>query len=142
MPCDFSFAALRNVAWAFLSMLSSWCPFYFFRAAAENHNMFQHKCLKFECSLFQVIHLITLMSIYKYFNWSPCLVFPQCLKTKDNQDDVHVSFSQLLSELHKEKAPYALSVANRLYGEQSYEFLEVCFSMNGWIFVDRQQARI
>uniref|UniRef100_A0A674P9S8 Serpin B6 n=1 Tax=Takifugu rubripes TaxID=31033 RepID=A0A674P9S8_TAKRU len=37
-------------------------------------------------------------------------------------DDVHVSFSQLLNELHKENAPYALSVANRLYGEQSYQF--------------------
>uniref|UniRef100_A0A674PFK0 Leukocyte elastase inhibitor n=1 Tax=Takifugu rubripes TaxID=31033 RepID=A0A674PFK0_TAKRU len=39
-------------------------------------------------------------------------------------DDVHVSFSQLLNELHKENAPYALSVANRLYGEQSYQFVE------------------
>ncbi|KAF1372808.1 hypothetical protein PFLUV_G00253710 [Perca fluviatilis] len=48
----------------------------------------------------------------------------ECLKTKDCQDDVHVSFAQLLSELNKAGAPYALSVANRLYGEQSYQFVE------------------
>ncbi|KAF1372813.1 hypothetical protein PFLUV_G00253760 [Perca fluviatilis] len=48
----------------------------------------------------------------------------ECLKTKDYQDDVHVSFAQLLSELNKADAPYALSVANRLYGEQSYQFDE------------------
>uniref|UniRef100_A0A8C9Y5F1 Leukocyte elastase inhibitor n=1 Tax=Sander lucioperca TaxID=283035 RepID=A0A8C9Y5F1_SANLU len=48
----------------------------------------------------------------------------ECLKTKDCQDDVHVSFAQLLSELNKADAPYTLSVANRLYGEQSYPFVE------------------
>ncbi|XP_035514373.1 leukocyte elastase inhibitor-like isoform X3 [Morone saxatilis] len=48
----------------------------------------------------------------------------ECLKTKDSMDDVHVSFAQLLSELNKPDAPYALSVANRLYGEQSYQFVE------------------
>uniref|UniRef100_A0A8C9Y754 Leukocyte elastase inhibitor n=1 Tax=Sander lucioperca TaxID=283035 RepID=A0A8C9Y754_SANLU len=48
----------------------------------------------------------------------------ECVKTKDCQDDVHVSFAQLLSELNKADAPYALSVANRLYGEQSYQFVE------------------
>ncbi|XP_070841607.1 leukocyte elastase inhibitor-like isoform X2 [Chaetodon trifascialis] len=48
----------------------------------------------------------------------------ECLKTRECQDDVHVSFSQLLSELNKPDAPYALSVANRLYGEQSYQFVE------------------
>lgn len=40
---------------------------------------------------------------------------------------MHSSFAQLLSVLHKENAPYALSVANKLYGDQSYQFLEVCF---------------
>uniref|UniRef100_A0A674PFU2 Serpin B6 n=1 Tax=Takifugu rubripes TaxID=31033 RepID=A0A674PFU2_TAKRU len=50
--------------------------------------------------------------------------FLKSLKTKGLEDDVHVSFSQLLNELHKENAPYALSVANRLYGEQSYQFVE------------------
>uniref|UniRef100_A0A3Q0RHX8 Serpin B6 n=1 Tax=Amphilophus citrinellus TaxID=61819 RepID=A0A3Q0RHX8_AMPCI len=48
-----------------------------------------------------------------------------CLKTKDCCDDVHSSFAQLLSELNKSDAPYSLSVANRLYGEQSYQFVEV-----------------
>uniref|UniRef100_G3NAY4 Serpin B6 n=1 Tax=Gasterosteus aculeatus TaxID=69293 RepID=G3NAY4_GASAC len=52
------------------------------------------------------------------------LLSPQCLKTQGCQDDVHVSFAQLLSELNKAGAPYALSVANRLYGEKSYEFVE------------------
>lgn len=50
---------------------------------------------------------------------------PQCLKMKDVKDDIHASFGELLSELHKQDAPYALSVANRLYGEQSYQFIEV-----------------
>ncbi|XP_030612509.1 leukocyte elastase inhibitor-like isoform X2 [Archocentrus centrarchus] len=48
----------------------------------------------------------------------------ECLKTKDCCDDVHSSFAQLLSELNKSDAPYSLSVANRLYGEQSYQFVE------------------
>ncbi|XP_031588566.1 leukocyte elastase inhibitor-like isoform X1 [Oreochromis aureus] len=48
----------------------------------------------------------------------------KCLKTKDCQDDVHSSFAQLLSVLNKSDAPYSLSVANRLYGEQSYQFVE------------------
>ncbi|XP_073344362.1 leukocyte elastase inhibitor-like isoform X1 [Pagrus major] len=48
----------------------------------------------------------------------------ECLKTHDVQDDVHRSFAQLLGELNKADAPYSLSVANRLYGEQSYQFVE------------------
>ncbi|KAM4533792.1 leukocyte elastase inhibitor-like [Odontesthes bonariensis] len=48
----------------------------------------------------------------------------ECLKTQDCQDEIHTSFAQLLSELNKSDAPYALSVANRLYGEQSYQFIE------------------
>ncbi|XP_032363805.1 leukocyte elastase inhibitor-like [Etheostoma spectabile] len=51
----------------------------------------------------------------------------ECLKTKDCQDDVHVSFAQLLSELNKADAPYTLSVANRLYGERSFQFVECDF---------------
>ncbi|XP_074478835.1 leukocyte elastase inhibitor-like [Sebastes fasciatus] len=46
------------------------------------------------------------------------------LKPKSGEDDVHASFAQLLSELNKADALYALSVANRLYGEQSYQFVE------------------
>uniref|UniRef100_A0A3Q0RQ73 Serpin B6 n=1 Tax=Amphilophus citrinellus TaxID=61819 RepID=A0A3Q0RQ73_AMPCI len=45
-------------------------------------------------------------------------------KKCDCCDDVHSSFAQLLSELNKSDAPYSLSVANRLYGEQSYQFVE------------------
>ncbi|KAM6971413.1 leukocyte elastase inhibitor-like isoform 2-T2 [Tautogolabrus adspersus] len=48
----------------------------------------------------------------------------ECLKTQECQEEVHASFSQLLSELNKADAPYALNVANRLYGEQSYQFVE------------------
>ncbi|XP_041824495.1 leukocyte elastase inhibitor-like [Melanotaenia boesemani] len=48
----------------------------------------------------------------------------ECLKTQVCKDGVHASFSQLLSELNKTDAPYALSVANRLYGEQTYQFVE------------------
>nr|XP_046226557.1 leukocyte elastase inhibitor-like isoform X2 [Scatophagus argus] len=48
----------------------------------------------------------------------------KCLNPQSGQDDVHASFAQLLSELNKTDAPYALSLANRLYGEQSYQFVE------------------
>ncbi|XP_047424421.1 leukocyte elastase inhibitor-like isoform X2 [Mugil cephalus] len=48
----------------------------------------------------------------------------ECLKNKDSGDGVHASFAQLIAELNKSDAPYALSVANRLYGEQSYQFVE------------------
>uniref|UniRef100_A0A671Z2S5 Serpin B6 n=1 Tax=Sparus aurata TaxID=8175 RepID=A0A671Z2S5_SPAAU len=54
----------------------------------------------------------------------PQHLLKMCLKTRDVQDDVHSSFEQLLDELNKADAPYALSVANRLYGEQSYQFVE------------------
>lgn len=42
-------------------------------------------------------------------------------KAKDN---VHEGFSKLMAELNKQGAPYALSLANRLYGEQSYKFVQ------------------
>lgn len=54
----------------------------------------------------------------------------QCLKPKNGQDDVHAGFAQVLSELNKADAPYALSLANRLYGEQSFQFVEVCVCMS------------
>ncbi|XP_054863307.1 leukocyte elastase inhibitor-like [Amphiprion ocellaris] len=47
---------------------------------------------------------------------------PQCELNKPV--DVHADFSKLLSELNKNDAPYALSLANRLYGEKSYQFIE------------------
>ncbi|XP_073344714.1 leukocyte elastase inhibitor-like [Pagrus major] len=49
---------------------------------------------------------------------------PQCLKPRNSQDDVHAKFAKLLSDLNKADAPYSLSVANRLYGEQSYQFVK------------------
>ncbi|XP_047657736.1 leukocyte elastase inhibitor-like isoform X2 [Tachysurus fulvidraco] len=39
-------------------------------------------------------------------------------------DDIHVSFNKLMSELNKAGTPYTLSLANRLYGEQTYQFVE------------------
>ncbi|KAM9435278.1 leukocyte elastase inhibitor-like isoform 2-T2 [Clarias gariepinus] len=39
-------------------------------------------------------------------------------------DDIHVSFNKLMQQLNKAGAPYSLSLANRLYGEQSYKFVE------------------
>uniref|UniRef100_A0A1A8GER8 Leukocyte elastase inhibitor n=1 Tax=Nothobranchius korthausae TaxID=1143690 RepID=A0A1A8GER8_9TELE len=48
----------------------------------------------------------------------------ESLKTLDLRDDVHSGFAHLLSELNKSDAPYALSVANRLFGEQSYQFVQ------------------
>uniref|UniRef100_A0A3Q3NQF4 Serpin peptidase inhibitor, clade B (ovalbumin), member 1, like 3 n=1 Tax=Labrus bergylta TaxID=56723 RepID=A0A3Q3NQF4_9LABR len=49
----------------------------------------------------------------------------ECLKPQNGDDEVHAKFGELLSELNKEDAPYALSVANRLYGEKSYRFNKV-----------------
>ncbi|XP_029955715.1 serpin B6-like isoform X2 [Salarias fasciatus] len=40
------------------------------------------------------------------------------------QDDVHAKLSELLSPFFKDDAPFGLSVANRLYGEKSCEFIE------------------
>uniref|UniRef100_A0A672SSN0 Leukocyte elastase inhibitor n=1 Tax=Sinocyclocheilus grahami TaxID=75366 RepID=A0A672SSN0_SINGR len=40
------------------------------------------------------------------------------------KDQIHSSFNKLMSELKKPGAPYVLSLANRLYGEQSYQFVE------------------
>ncbi|XP_034429054.1 leukocyte elastase inhibitor-like isoform X2 [Hippoglossus hippoglossus] len=48
----------------------------------------------------------------------------ESLKTKHCQDNVHTDFSKLLKTLNKADAPYSLSVANRLYGEQSSQFVE------------------
>uniref|UniRef100_UPI003AAAFFD0 leukocyte elastase inhibitor-like isoform X2 n=1 Tax=Centroberyx gerrardi TaxID=166262 RepID=UPI003AAAFFD0 len=48
----------------------------------------------------------------------------KCLNVQKVQEDVHVGFNKLMSELNKPEAPYALSLANRLYGEKSYQFVE------------------
>ncbi|XP_042560383.1 leukocyte elastase inhibitor-like [Clupea harengus] len=49
-------------------------------------------------------------------------VSSQC--TQFIEGDVHVAFNKLFAELNKEGAPYALSLANRLYGEKTYKFVE------------------
>ncbi|XP_061778098.1 leukocyte elastase inhibitor-like isoform X1 [Nerophis ophidion] len=54
--------------------------------------------------------------------WTP-LEEDTVLKTKGH-DEIHASFAELLLKLNNPKALYALSVANRLYGEQSYPFVE------------------
>ncbi|XP_048008532.1 leukocyte elastase inhibitor-like [Megalobrama amblycephala] len=41
-----------------------------------------------------------------------------------SEDQIHSSFNKFMSELNKPGVPYVLSVANRLYGEQSYQFVE------------------
>ncbi|XP_058482372.1 leukocyte elastase inhibitor-like isoform X1 [Solea solea] len=48
----------------------------------------------------------------------------QCLKNRNSEDDVHAKFSKLLETLNNPDVPYNLSVANRLYGEQTFQFLE------------------
>ncbi|XP_060949725.1 leukocyte elastase inhibitor-like [Limanda limanda] len=48
----------------------------------------------------------------------------ESLKTEHCQEKIHADFRKLLNALNKAHAPYSLSVANRLYGEQSYQFVE------------------
>uniref|UniRef100_UPI003AAA89B8 leukocyte elastase inhibitor-like isoform X1 n=1 Tax=Centroberyx gerrardi TaxID=166262 RepID=UPI003AAA89B8 len=54
----------------------------------------------------------------------PQYLLKVCLNVQKVQEDVHVGFNKLMSELNKPEAPYALSLANRLYGEKSYQFVE------------------
>ncbi|XP_051761821.1 leukocyte elastase inhibitor-like isoform X2 [Ctenopharyngodon idella] len=46
------------------------------------------------------------------------------LQFPEAEGEIHAGFTKLLSEMNKAGAPYALSLANRLYGEQSYRFVE------------------
>ncbi|CAJ1081847.1 uncharacterized protein LOC117829333 [Xyrichtys novacula] len=46
----------------------------------------------------------------------------QMLET-DNDDNIHAKFAMLLKEMNKQDTSHVLSVANRLYGEQSYNFI-------------------
>ncbi|XP_010883959.2 leukocyte elastase inhibitor-like [Esox lucius] len=48
----------------------------------------------------------------------------ESLHLHKTKDDVHVGFSKLMSELNKEGTLYELRIANRLYGEQSYQFVK------------------
>ncbi|XP_067290445.1 serpin peptidase inhibitor, clade B (ovalbumin), member 1, like 3 isoform X2 [Pseudorasbora parva] len=49
---------------------------------------------------------------------SRTLCFPEA------SDEIHTGFKKLLIEMNRAGAPYALSLANRLYGEQTYNFTE------------------
>ncbi|XP_056330711.1 LOW QUALITY PROTEIN: leukocyte elastase inhibitor-like [Danio aesculapii] len=51
-----------------------------------------------------------------------CLAQP--VPGQKTEEQIHSSFNKLMSELNKPGAPYVLSLANRLYGEQTYQFLE------------------
>ena len=62
--------------------------------------------------------------IYIYYKVVFHLIFLQYVEPMNV--DVHVYFEELLSEINKPDAKYALNTANRLYGEQSYQFVEVC----------------
>ncbi|XP_052473832.1 leukocyte elastase inhibitor-like [Carassius gibelio] len=44
--------------------------------------------------------------------------------TDVSMDQIHSGFNKLMSELNKPGAPYVLSLANRIYAEQSYQFVE------------------
>ncbi|XP_014836919.1 PREDICTED: leukocyte elastase inhibitor-like isoform X1 [Poecilia mexicana] len=51
----------------------------------------------------------------------------ECLRIKHWEDDVHTLFAKILSEpreLNNPEAKFVLSVANRLFGEKSYSFLQ------------------
>ncbi|XP_069770315.1 leukocyte elastase inhibitor-like isoform X2 [Narcine bancroftii] len=42
----------------------------------------------------------------------------------DTETDVHASFRELMSHINQHDAPYLLRLANRLYGEETYDFLK------------------
>ncbi|XP_049421636.1 leukocyte elastase inhibitor-like isoform X2 [Epinephelus fuscoguttatus] len=48
----------------------------------------------------------------------------QHLKPQDDEENVHSSFAKLLTAVNKPDDAYALSTANRLYGEKTFEFKE------------------
>ncbi|XP_053714523.1 leukocyte elastase inhibitor A-like [Synchiropus splendidus] len=48
----------------------------------------------------------------------------ECLRTQACQEDVHASFGKLLHNVGNKEPMYSLCVANRLYGEQSFQFLQ------------------
>ncbi|CAL8293258.1 unnamed protein product [Lota lota] len=48
----------------------------------------------------------------------------EALQHQKGGDDINSNFSKLLSELNKQDALYSLSLANRLYGEQTFQFVQ------------------
>ncbi|XP_073728689.1 leukocyte elastase inhibitor-like isoform X1 [Misgurnus anguillicaudatus] len=49
---------------------------------------------------------------------------PQISSHLKQEDQIHSSYNKLMSELNKPGVPYMLSLANRLYGEKSYQFID------------------
>ncbi|XP_033855770.2 leukocyte elastase inhibitor-like isoform X1 [Acipenser ruthenus] len=52
---------------------------------------------------------------------------PSCFQSvslNKSKDDVHSGFSTLISDINKQGAPYKLCLANRLYGEKSFNFVK------------------
>ncbi|XP_077077709.1 leukocyte elastase inhibitor-like isoform X2 [Siphateles boraxobius] len=49
---------------------------------------------------------------------------PQPVPGQKTEDQIHSSFNKFMTELNKPGVPYVLSLANRLYGDQSYQFVE------------------
>ncbi|XP_019713053.1 leukocyte elastase inhibitor-like [Hippocampus comes] len=50
------------------------------------------------------------------------LYLKKVLQRDDGEDDVHAHFQQLLTKFNKTSTGYTISLANRLYGEQTYTF--------------------
>ncbi|XP_030204370.1 leukocyte elastase inhibitor isoform X2 [Gadus morhua] len=48
----------------------------------------------------------------------------EALQHQKGEEDINASFSKLLSELNKPDALYSLSLANRLYGEKTFQFVQ------------------
>ncbi|MBN3275640.1 SPB6 protein, partial [Polyodon spathula] len=48
----------------------------------------------------------------------------QSVHFNKSQDDVHSGFRALISDINKQGAPYKLCLANRLYGEKSFDFVK------------------
>ncbi|XP_065155061.1 leukocyte elastase inhibitor-like isoform X3 [Paramisgurnus dabryanus] len=46
------------------------------------------------------------------------------IESADQEDLIHSSYNKLMSELNEPGVPYMLSLANRLYGEKSYQFID------------------
>ncbi|XP_059364532.1 leukocyte elastase inhibitor-like isoform X10 [Carassius carassius] len=66
----------------------------------------------------------TAAQIFKVLGFTNPPTYCETPVTDVSMDQIHSSFNKLMSELNKPGAPYVLSLANRLYGEQSYQFVE------------------
>uniref|UniRef100_A0A3B5LSI9 Serpin B6 n=1 Tax=Xiphophorus couchianus TaxID=32473 RepID=A0A3B5LSI9_9TELE len=63
--------------------------------------------------------------VISYFDFWSMLSCTELYFSVNCQDDVHILFAKTRSELNKPDAKFVLSVANRLFGEKSYSFLQM-----------------